>query len=181
MTLAPRRSRSFGWQKLALSAALSLAALSVSTSALAAPLTAGSALPTLTLKDQHDKPVAIPADTRWVLFSGDKAVSDMVAGVLTAESAGVMQRLHLVYVADISAMPGLVTRMFALPKMRELPYSLALVREKADVAQIADLPRKPGAATLLQLDNGRVMQVTAVASAAELRSALQLPPAKTAP
>lgn len=177
MTFAPHCRSALSWKTLAVSAALSLAALSAS----AAPLAAGSALPTLTLKDQHDKPVAIAPDTRWVLFSGDKAVSDMVSGVLTAEPAGVLQRLHLVYVADISAMPGLVTRMFALPKMRELPYSLALVREKADVAQVADLPRQPGKATLLQLDKGKVTHVSAIANAAELRAALQLPPAKTAP
>lgn len=147
---------------------------------MAAPLGAGAALPALVLKDQHDKPVAIPADTRWVLFSAEKPVSDMVGAVLSAEPAGVMGRLHLVYVVDISKMPGMVTRMFALPKLREQPYPIALVREAPEVAQVADLPRQPGAATLLHLDSGRITKVTAVASAAELRTALQLAPAPTA-
>ena len=149
--------------------------------ALAAPLAAGSALPALSLKDQHDKPVAVPADTRWVLFSAEKPVSDMVASVLSTEPAGVMGRTHLVYVVDISGMPAMVTRLFALPKLRDLPYSIALVREAADLAQVADIPRQPGAATLLRVDNGRIVQVTPMGSAADLRAALQLAPAKTAP
>ena len=49
--------------------------------------------------------------------------------------------MRLVYVADISGMPALVTRMFALPKMRELPFPIALVREDAHLAQVADIPR----------------------------------------
>ena len=181
MTFAPHRSTPWTWRKFAVSATLCLAALTVHGPALAAPLAAGSALPKLALKDQHDKPVAIPADTRWVLFSAEKSVSDMVGSVLSAEPAGVMGRAQLVYVVDMSAMPAMMTRMFALPKLRELPYSIALVREAAEVAQVADLPRQPGAATLLRLDNGRIAQVTAVGSAAELRTALQLAPARTAP
>ncbi len=184
MTFAPHRSAPgapSSWCKFAVSATLCIAALTAQGTAWAAPLIAGAALPTLTLKDQHDKPVAIPADTRWMLFSAEKAVSDMVGSVLSAEPAGVMGRAHLVYVADLSAMPAMMTRMFALPKLRELPYSIALVRDAADVAQVADLPRQPGAATLLRLDNGRIAQVTAVGNAADLRAALALAPAKTAP
>ena len=184
MTFAPHRSAPgapSSWCKFAVSATLCIAALTAQGTAWAAPLIAGAALPTLTLKDQHDKPVAIPADTRWVLFSAEKAVSDMVGSVLSAEPAGVMGRAHLVYVADLSAMPAMMTRMFALPKLRELPYSIALVRDAADVAQVADLPRQPGAATLLRLDNGRIAQVTTVGNAADLRAALAWAPPKTAP
>ena len=181
MTFASHRSAPWTWRTSALSATLCLAMFSVHLQTLAAPLTAGSALPTLSLKDQHDKPVAIASDTRWVLFSGEKSVSDMVGTVLSAEPAGVMGRLHLIYVADISSMPALVTRMFALPKLRDLPYSIALVREAAERAQVADLPRPPGAATLLRLENGRIVQISAVPSAADLRTKLGLAPAQTAP
>ena len=47
--------------------------------------------------------------------------------------------------------------------------------------QVADLPRQPGAATLLRLDNGRIAQVTTVGNAADLRAALAWAPPKTAP
>ena len=140
----------------------------------AAPLVVGAPLPPLTLNDQHDKPVAIGAGTRWIVFASEKAVSDMVNAVLSAEPAGTLERLQLAYIADISAMPAMVTRMFALPKLRELPYPVALARESDQVAQLADLPREPGRATLLRLEEGRVVQIMAVGSAGELRAALGL-------
>ena len=138
-------------------------------------------LPSLKLKDQDDKPVIIPSDIRWLLFASEKHVSDMIAAVLSAEPAGVMGRMHLVYVADISGMPALITRMFALPRLRELNFQIALVRETAEVAQLADMPRQSGAATLLRLEGGRIAQISAVRTAAELRADLGLPPAKAVP
>lgn len=165
----------------ALTALVCAVALSLPLRADAAPLTEGSAMPTLSLNDQHDKPAAISTQTRWVVFTAEKPVSDMVSAVLNAEPAGVAERLRLVYVADISGMPALVTRMFALPKLRELPFPIALVREAAQVSQVADIPRVKGAATVLHLDNGRVAQVATVRLADELRSLLGLPAKPTTP
>jgi hypothetical protein len=136
-----------------------------------APLTPGSPLPPLTLEDQHGRTVAVEATTQWLIFTVDKATSDFVNGVLAAQGPRVLDRLKAVYVADISAMPGIVTRMFALPKLRELPFSIALARE---AAAVADLPRRAGAATVLTLDNGQVIQVQYLQTEAQLRQALAL-------
>lgn len=165
----------------ALGSLICAVALSLPLKADAAPLTEGSAMPTLSLNDQHDKPAAVSTQTRWVVFTAEKPVSDMVSAVLAAEPAGVADRLRLVYVADISGMPALVTRMFALPKLRELPFPIALVRDTAQVAQVADFPRMKDAATVLRLDNGRVARVTSVRQADELRTLLGLPTKPSTP
>lgn len=60
-------------------------ALSLPSRADAAPLTAGSAMPPLSLNDQHDKPAAVGTQTRWLVFTADKPVSDMVSAVLADE------------------------------------------------------------------------------------------------
>ncbi len=119
-------------------------------------------------------PVSIGQATRWVVFATDKTGSDLVSSVLAAEPPGLLDRLQLVYVADISAMPAMVTRMFALPKLRELSFPIALVRDAAQVAQVTDVPRQAGSATLLRMEYPRVMQIIMVGSAAELRAALGL-------
>jgi hypothetical protein len=157
------------------------AAIWISVSAGAAPLAAGADMPTLRLNDQHDKPVLVGPATRWVVFTDEKPVTDMVSAVLAAEPAGVADRLRLVYVADISGMPALVTRMFALPKLRELPFPVALVRETAQVARVTDIPRTAGSATVLRLEGGRVTQVSTARQAAELRALLGLPAQPAAP
>ena len=162
-------------------AVLSTVLLSLHGTLAAAPLSVGSVLPALTLKDQHDKRVVIPSDTQWVLFASEKAVSDMVSAVLSTQPADVVAGMRLIYLADISGMPAIVTSMFALPKLRSLPFSIALVRDANEATQIADLPRQPGAATLLRLEDGRITRLDAVRNSTELRLALGLPPAIQAP
>jgi NADPH-dependent ferric siderophore reductase len=131
-------------------------------------------MPAVFLSDQHDKPVSIGPATRWVIFASDKAGSDLVTAVLAAEAPVMLDRLQLVYLADISAMPAMVTRMFALPKLRELSFPIALVRDPAQVAQAADLPRQAGSAAVLRLERQQIAQIIMVGSAEELRAALGL-------
>ncbi len=147
-------------------------ALAVPALASAASVGVGETLEPLNLVDQHDRPVQVNARTRVVLFSGEKAVSDWVSGVLASQPSGVLDRLGAVYVSDISAMPALVTQLFALPQLRQLPFSMALVRE-AEV--VADLPRQPGTATVLTMRDTRVMSVQHVSDAVQLKRSLGLP------
>jgi hypothetical protein len=138
----------------------------------AAPLQPGAALPRLQISDQNERPVALTPATRLVIFAADKAGSELAQGVLKAQPAGVLDRLHAVYIADISGMPSLITKMFALPKLRELPFPVGLVR---DAAQTADLPRQAGQVTVLVLDaQQKLQQVKLAGDAAALKAALGL-------
>lgn len=137
----------------------------------AAPVAPGLAFPVLTLDDQHGKKVGPGADTRIVLFAADKAASDLINEVLAAQPAGVLDSLNTVYFADISAMPALITRMFALPALREMPFSVGLGRDKE---QLADLPRQKGAATILRLADGKVTTIEYARNASQLVQALGL-------
>lgn len=179
--ITPRRPGNQALWATAMTALLCALALALPLAVEAAPLSAGSAMPALSLNDQHDRPAPVSPSTRWVVFTAEKPASDMVSAVLAAEPAGVVDRLHLVYVADISGMPALVTRMFALPKLRELPFPIALVRDPVQVTQVADIPRLAGNATLLRLENGRVAQVAMARQATELRALLGLPPNPATP
>ena len=146
-------------------------ALGLPLAAAAQPLVPGAAVAPLTVEDQHGKPLTVGPGTRIVLFAADKAASDFVSETLGAQPAGVLDRLNAVYLADISGMPALVTRMFALPAMRELPFPIGLGR---DAAQLADLPRQKGAATLLRLGEGKVTGLEYLRDAAQLRQAMGL-------
>lgn len=135
------------------------------------PLTPGAPQPALALEDQNGKLVRVDADTRIVIFTAEMAVGDFVKEVLRAQAPGTLDRLHAVYFSDISAMPALITRMVALPKLRELPFSIGLGR---DAAHTADLPRQAGAASVLQLAGGKIAAIVFVKDAAELRQAIGL-------
>ena len=137
--------------------------------AAAAPVEPGSALPTLTLTDQHDKPWTVAPSTKQLLFAADKAGSDFANAVLAAQGPGFLNQGGVVYLADISAMPALVTRMFALPKLRELAFPIGLAR---DAALTAELPRQSGHVTVLDLNQGVITKIRFAADAKALRQAL---------
>lgn len=139
----------------------------------AAPLEVGSAWPPLVLSDQHDQAVTINTTTRRVIFTAEKKVSDLLSQVLGAEGKSILSQSNTVVVADISAMPAMISRLFAIPALRALPFSMALAREASTVA---DLPRRQGAATVLTLDQGQVIQVQFLQTELELRKAINIKP-----
>lgn len=136
--------------------------------AIAANLAVGDTLPPLALADQFDKNHTLSSDTRWLLFSHDRAISDALHPVLAA--LPVAQRDGVVYVADISRMPALVSKLFAVPAMRELPFAVWLAR---DAASVAALPREAGKLTVLALQGGKVMAVHYLADMGALPALLQ--------
>lgn len=137
----------------------------------ALPLGVGDSLNPLTLSDQHDRPVQINQQTRVVIFTTDRSVSGWINDVLGSQPKDTLDRLSAVYVSDISGMPSVITDMFALPKLRKLPFSMALVRETRIVA---DLPHQAHMATVLQIKDGKVEAVHYAADAEQLKRALGL-------
>lgn len=138
------------------SAVLVASLLTVASWAGAAPIELGAPAPALALRNQHDQPVAITRDTAFVVFAAERAVSDWVNKTFAVQGEEALLAARVVYVADISSMPTLITNTFALPKWKQLPFAIGLAREAAPVA---DLPRKPGHATVLTLKDGVVTQL----------------------
>jgi hypothetical protein len=149
---------------------LLLAACALAVHAQADTLRAGDPLPTLMLKDQHDKPAAVPADLRQIIFAADNGGAGLVTGWLDAQPKDWLQQSRRVYLADIHKMPGLITRMFALPKLREKPYQIVLGREQADLAAF---PRKKDCVTLLPVSSGKLGEAVFACDAPSLQGALK--------
>ena len=135
-----------------------------------AELGPGDPLPEVSLQDQHGATHVIGTDTRLLLFAADRPASDMINGFLKAQPGDFLSRRQAAYVADISTMPGLITRLVALPRMRERPYRILLVD---DPTRVAFLPRRAGAVTLIQLDAGKTGDVRFLRDAEQLAAALQ--------
>lgn len=139
----------------------------------AASFETGAPMPVVALKDQHDTIRTVDANTRLLIFSAERDVSALVETALADQTADSLGAAGIQYVSDISAMPGMVTSMIALPKMRKRPYPMLLGRT-AD--QTAMLPRKPGKATLIMSDGGGITSVQFIGDAASLRAALGFAP-----
>ncbi|MFE8032513.1 hypothetical protein [Thiohalocapsa marina] len=137
--------------------------------ALAAPLDVGDALPAMTLEDQHGVGHAVDDQVKLIVFSADRAGSKVVEAALEGWDDDRLAAAGIRYVADISGMPGPITRLFALPSMRKQPYAILLGREPA---QTEALPRQEDAVTLIHLQDGTIRAVAFVQTSQALAERL---------
>ena len=142
---------------------------SLALTAVAGSIEPGQPLPTLALKDQHEQSWRIAPETRLVIFAAGRKASNLVMEVLAPQPEGFLSARREVYLADMSRMPGFITRNFALPALREQKF---LVGVSLDEALLSDWPRQDGAFTLIRLEQGRVVSHEYLGSEAQLRAAL---------
>jgi hypothetical protein len=138
-----------------------------------APYRVGDVLPEITLGDQHDERGGVDATTRIVLFSRDMEGGKLLRAALEDTEEGFLQERQIVYLSDISGMPKLVARLFAVPSMRRRPYPMLLDRTGEATARLPDVEEQ---ATLLFLDELRIERIEHVDSADGVRALLGLEP-----
>lgn len=160
-------------RRLRLAGLLLVALASLPLSLLAAPPQLGQALPPVAVKDQHEQDWRIKPDTQLLLFAAGRKASNLALAVLGSQPKGFLATRHAVYLADMSKMPGFVTRTFALPSLREQPFAVGVV---LDEKLLADWPRQDDAVTLIRLKDGQVAGVDYAKTEAQLRGALGIAP-----
>jgi hypothetical protein len=133
------------------------------------PLGSGMQLPAITLPDQHGAVASVGPEVRLLIFAGDMDGAGIVEQALAENGAAVLASASAVFVSDIHRMPGMVTRLFALPGMRKRPYRILLDREGDTTAA---LPLQKGKVTLLRLDKLKIESIEYVDSATQLRAVL---------
>src|SRR5262245_222686 len=139
----------------------------------AEPLAVGATLPPLAAEDQHGAPVKVDDGVRLLLVSHDMDAGDVVKAALASANQEFLDRRHAVYVADIAGMPAMISKLFALPKMRQRPYRVLLDR---DGSLTRDLPREKGHVAVVTLDQLRITRIEQVGSADALRATLERAP-----
>ncbi len=135
---------------------LSILFLSISFSVSAQTLTVGASLPSLSLSDQHDQVVTTSQDLQMILFAGEKGTSELMTKVLDGLPPSTLKDKKAIYIADISGMPGFITKMVALPRMQKLPYQIALIRDAKDAEW---LPKKPQHVTVVKIQQGKIVAI----------------------
>jgi hypothetical protein len=140
------------------------------TLAAAEPYAVGGTLRPFSLEDQHGERAAVGERTRVLVLSRDMGAGDVVKGALADSEQRYLDELDAVYVADISGMPALVSRMIAVPRMRERKYRVLLDRDGAVGRDFPYVEKRP---TVIALDQLRIVAIEHPATAAELRAALE--------
>ena len=127
---------------------------------LMAGVNAGDPFPALTLPDQFEKEQTVSTEDRMVLISFERSVSGAFNDFMAEQPEGLLAAHHARYVADISAMPSLITKLFALPKMKKYRFPIMLNRDEAFAERF---DRAEGKLTLYRLNGGKVTSVEFIA------------------
>jgi len=135
----------------------------------AEPLAVGDRLEPFAIEDQHGNEHVVDARVRALLFARDMKGGGVVKQALADSGAALLAEADAVYVANVSGMPAVIRRMFALPSLRRRGYPVLLDSE----GQITkNLPGVEDRATLIQLRELTVVDVTQFESSEAVREAL---------
>jgi len=135
----------------------------------AATFVVGDNIGHITLQDQFAESYATNADTSHLLFSRSMKGGTIIEEALMA-NATLYENPNLLYIADISGMPSLISRFVAIPGFKKFPFKLALDKEGAATQSI---PSADDQATLLLLDQGKIISINYFYSKESLLEALQ--------
>lgn len=120
-------------------------------------------------ENQWEAEQALTVSTQWVIFSHHKAGGQWVKESLEELGVENLDERKWLYVADISGMPSIITNLFALPKMRDYAFPIALVKEEK---QAAGWARKDEQVTVYQLNHLVVKQTQFFADKESLKQFL---------
>ena len=150
-------------------AALKALTLSLTLLASAMSYASPASMENLRLRDQHDTPIKMSANVRFVIFSHDMPGKDLVKGMLSKAGEDFLTEHHALFVADVSGMPRIIARMFAYPAMRKAPYQI-LIDEVG--SRTGDWERRDSAVTLFRLQEFTVTGYEFIDTAEALQAAI---------
>lgn len=79
------------------------------------------------LPNQFDKKVDVNSEAKMIIVTFEKDTSSDVNAFLNSKNRNFLVEHKALYIADISQMPSIITRLFALPKMRKYAYEILLI------------------------------------------------------
>jgi len=166
-------SRRFVFSRSLLASALAVGLIAptaaVSAEEAAPTLSVGDSFPVLELEDQFEEARAVPGKAARVVFSGSKDADDDLSETLGEVAGDALRAGEIVYLSDISRMPGLITRFVAMPALKDRDYPVTLIREEGMAGAFS---ATDGCYTLYTLNDGTIEGIDEACDPAALRSSL---------
>ena len=112
-------------------------------------------LASLKVKDQFDKPMVVTNDTKKIIIAFSKEKGAEVKKYLD-NNPNYLKEQNALYFADVSAAPSFVTSLFMMPKFKDYPFSMGVIRDE-DLA--AKFPYQEEKLTIISLKDSVVTAV----------------------
>jgi hypothetical protein len=131
----------------------------------------GKELANYKLKDQFDKEHTLTNDVKKILFAFSKPTGHLMKVYLGVRPVDYLSSRDIVFIADISGMPSLIAKMFAIPDLKESKYSVLLIRKKENAKRFRNEEHK-NEVMIITLDNKIVKNVKFVSNEEDLKKAI---------
>lgn len=116
-------------------------------------LSIGDMYPSFKLVDQFEKSGKIDSDDEMIIMTFEKGISSDLNELLQEKKSDYLPTNKVKYVAEISGMPSIITKMFALPKMKKYKYRIYLIKDE-DQGKV--FPRKDDMVTVFKVKNNKI-------------------------
>lgn len=107
------------------------------------------------LANQFDEKKTIDSKINTIIVSFEKDTGKEVNEFLEQKTSDFLREHHAVFIANISGMPMIITKMFALPKMKNYKHEILLIYDENDDRFKA----QEGMSTLYRLENGVIKSI----------------------
>lgn len=112
-------------------------------------------IPTFSLTDQFNKKHTVSNDIKTIVVSFEKSTGADINEFLNNQDKDFLAKHHAVFIANISGMPSIITKLFALPKMKKYKHKVLLIYDENDTRFV----QKDDKSTVYHLENGIVKSI----------------------
>jgi hypothetical protein len=114
--------------------------------------------------------IKIPKDVKLIIVSFEKDTGALVNEYLNTKSSDYLTKYNSIFIADINKMPSVITKMFALPKLRKYKHPMYLnYDEKFEQSVLG----KEEMVTLLHVENSIIKHISFIVRKEELKAAIE--------
>ncbi|PLY07202.1 MAG: hypothetical protein C0625_06190 [Arcobacter sp.] len=107
------------------------------------------------LADQFDKIHTVNGNIKTIVVSFEKGTGADINEFLDKKPADFLQKNNAVFIANISGMPSIITKLFALPKMKKYKHNILLIYDEKDTRFL----QKEDKSTVYKLENGVIKSI----------------------
>lgn len=107
------------------------------------------------LPNQFDEKQTVDNSIKTIVVSFEKDTGKDVNEFLSSKDKDFLKKHDAVFIANISGMPSIITKMFALPKMRDYKHSVLLIYDENDKR----FKSQEEKSTVYKLENGVIKTI----------------------
>ena len=145
--------------------------ISINSGSVSSGIIIGKKLAHFELKDQFDKVHNLTNETKKIIFVFTKATGHIMKLYMGDKQPDYLTSRNITFIADISGMPSIIAKMFAIPDMQESKYPILLIKEEDNALRFRNEEQKD-TVMIITLDNKIVKSVKFITNEIDLKKAI---------